>query len=56
MKKFEYKFVVTKTKLGFDFEKKCKDLENEWNELGQQGWKFCSLGQGVAIFMREVGE
>jgi hypothetical protein len=56
MKKYEYKFLVSKTKLGFDFEKKCASLEKEWNELGQQGWKFCSWGNGVAIFMREIDE
>lgn len=50
---YEYKFVILPKKIGFNFEKKCKDLETEWNELGRQGWKFCTFGTGVAIFIRE---
>ncbi len=56
MKKYEYKFAKTKAKIGFDYEKKIKELEHEWNELGQHGWKFCSWGDGVVIFIREIEE
>ena len=56
MKKYEYKFVRQEAKLGFAQLKKIDDAENEWNELGQQGWKFCKEGDGVIIFMREIIE
>lgn len=32
MKNYEYKFVKTKIKIGFDFDKKVSEMENEWNE------------------------
>ncbi|MBF8982505.1 DUF4177 domain-containing protein [Lutibacter sp. B2] len=56
MKKIEYKIVVIKTKLGFNLEKKSKEFENELNELGQQGWRFCSWVNGGVLFMREIEE
>ncbi len=54
MKKYAYKFVKVKSKIGFDFDKKVSEMENEWNELGAQGWKFCTWANDVMIFMREV--
>ncbi len=54
MKTYEYKFVETKTKLGLDFSKKVSDMERQWNEWGLEGWKFCTWGNGVIIFMREL--
>lgn len=54
MKKYAYKFVKVKSKIGFDFDKKVSEVENEWNELGVQGWKFCTWANDVMIFMREV--
>lgn len=54
MKKYAYKFVKVKSKIGFDFDKKVSEMENEWNELGAQGWKFCTWANDVIIFMREV--
>ena len=54
MKKYEYRFVVTPTRIGLNFEKKCKQCENEWNKLGQKGWKFCSFTNGAVVFMREI--
>ena len=54
MKKYEYKFVEHENKLGFNYEKKVLELEKTWNELGEQGWKFCKDGNGFTIFMREV--
>ena len=38
MKQYEYKFVKSKLKVGFDYDKKVEDMEAEWNELGSQGW------------------
>ncbi len=54
MKKYEYKVVRFSTRLGFDFDKKCKDLERIWNELGRQGWRFRARGHRVFIFEREI--
>ena len=31
MKKYEYKFVRFPAQIGFDFEKKMKTLEEQWN-------------------------
>lgn len=56
MKKYEYKFVKEGIKIGFDTNKKIEEAENEWNELGKQGWKFCKEGSGVMIFIREINE
>lgn len=54
MKKYEYKFMKFSSKLGFDFDNKCDELERQWNELGNQGWMFCKEGNGFIIFIREV--
>jgi len=54
VKKYEYKFVNEKMKLGFDFNKKIEEAEQDWNKLGEQGWKFCSEGNGTIIFIREI--
>lgn len=54
MKKFEYKFVQFPKQLGFDYEKKVRESEKEWNKLGQDGWQFCKEGNGVIIFIREI--
>lgn len=56
MKKYEYKMVESKGKIGLDFSKKVSDSEKRWNELGMEGWKFCTWGNGVVIFIREVDE
>ncbi len=56
MKKFEYKMVEIKTSLGFDWQKKIREAEARWNELGQEGWQFCMHGNGVIVFMREIEE
>ena len=53
MKRYEYKFVKSKLKVGFDYDKKVADMEAEWNELGSQGWKFCTWANDVMVFMRE---
>lgn len=52
-KQYEYKFVKSKLKVGFDYDKKVADMEAEWNELGSQGWKFCTWANDVMVFMRE---
>lgn len=54
MKKYEYKFLEQRSKLGFDQSKKVEAAEKEWNELGAEGWRFCKEGSGVMIFMREI--
>ena len=54
MKKYEYKFAQFKVSLGLDWNKKVKQLEEEWNKLGQEGWQFCMQGEGVLVFMREI--
>lgn len=46
----------SKTELSFAFEKKIKKAEDEWNELGRQGWQYCKDGDGCIIFMREIEE
>ena len=56
MKKYEYKFVRFPAQIGFDFEKKMKALEEQWNALGQEGWKFCKDGNDCVVFMREIEE
>ena len=54
MKKYEYKMVEIKTKLGLDWQKKIREAEAQWNELGREGWQFCMHGNGVLVFMREI--
>ena len=54
MKKYEYKFIEVKGKIGLNFSKKVSDTEKQWNELGMEGWKFCTWGNDVVIFIREV--
>lgn len=56
MKKYEYKFFTQKSAIGFDFDKKVKNIEEEWNKLGSQGWKFCKEGFGCIVFMREIDD
>ena len=51
MKKYEYKMVEVKTTLGFDWKKKVREAE-----LGREGWQFCTRGNDVIIFMREIEE
>lgn len=54
VKKYEYKFVRLPVKIGWDYEQKIREMEEEWNRLGEEGWKFCKEGNGVVIFIREV--
>ncbi len=56
VKKFEYKMAEIKTSLGFDWQKKIREAEARWNELGREGWQFCMHGNGVIVFMREIEE
>ena len=54
MKQYEYKFVRSKAKLGFDYQQKLTEIEAEWNELGASGWKFCTWANDAAVFIREL--
>ena len=54
MKQYEYKFIRSKMKLGFDYDKKITETEAEWNKLGAEGWKFCSWANEAVIFIRET--
>ncbi len=54
MEKYEYKFVYEKMRLAFDLDKKIDEVEQEWNELGQQGWRYCKECNGVIIFIRKI--
>ena len=54
MKQYEYKFVRTKSRLGFDYDRKLQEAEREWNNLGREGWKFCTWANDVTIFIREA--
>lgn len=56
MKKYEYKFIAQRIVIGLDYEKKMKNAEAEWNELGRQGWKFCWEGNGCIVFIREYDD
>ncbi len=56
MKKYEYKFANIKSPLGFDWEKKIQTIEEQWNELGREGWQFCMQSEGFLVFMREIQE
>ena len=56
MKKYEYKMGEVKTTLGFDWKKKVREAEERWNALGREGWRFCTWGSDVIIFMREIEE
>lgn len=51
---YEYKFLSFPAKLSFDYDKKLRELERQWNELGQHGWKFCTHGPDFTVFMREI--
>ena len=44
MKKFEYKMAEIKTSLGFDWQKKIREAEARWNELGREGWQAIADG------------
>lgn len=54
MKQYEYKFIRSKTKIGFDFDKKIAETEIEWNALGAEGWKFCTWANDAVVFVRET--
>ena len=54
MPRYEYKVVTIPINLGFDFEQKCRQLEESMNELGAEGWKFCASLNGAFLLMREV--
>ena len=54
MKKYEYKMINGKTKLGFDYDKKVAEMEAEWNQLGLAGWKFCTWANDAMVFVREI--
>lgn len=56
MQKYEYKVVKSKVKIGFDYENKLLEMEKEWNELGKEGWKFCTWANDAIIFIRELDE
>lgn len=56
MPRYEYKVVTIPIKMGFDFEQKCRQLEESMNELGVEGWKFCASLNGAFLLMREVEE
>lgn len=56
MKKYAYKIKRSRMKLGFDFDKKIAETENEWNQLGQQGWRFYTWGNDAVIFIKEIEE
>ena len=50
---YEYKVVPVQNEVGFDFNKKCARMEEQMNQLGKEGWRFCALGNGVMIYLRE---
>lgn len=54
MDRYEYKFVRSPLKIGFDYEDKLKETEKQWNDLGQNGWMFCKEGNGCIIFIRKL--
>jgi hypothetical protein len=54
MKQYEYKFIRSKMKISFDYDKKITETEAEWNKLGAEGWKFCSWANEAVIFIRET--
>lgn len=54
MDKYEYKFITFPTTLGVNQSKKLREMEVEWNKLGQEGWMYCKEGNGCIIFMRRI--
>ena len=54
MPRYEYKVVTIPIKLGFDFEQKCRQLEESMNELGAEGWKFSGPLNGRFLLRRKV--
>lgn len=54
--RYEYKILIEESKLGFDFKKKCRKMEVKWNELGNEGWEFCTFINGGVIFKRKIAE
>ena len=55
MKKYEYKMIKGKTKLGFDYDKKVAEMEAEWNQLGLAGWKFCTWANDCLLYTSVPG-
>lgn len=51
MEKYEYKFVNWLKPYTSDYSK----IEEVQNELGRQGWKYCTDAQNAVIFIREIG-
>lgn len=62
MKKYEYKIIFypqerfNKNSEGYVPESVLRDRLIDWNELGQDGWKFCQSMTNYSIFMREIEE
>lgn len=54
MKRYEYKFMKAKLKIGLNYEKKVDEMEAEWNKLGAEGWRFCTWANDVMVFIRET--
>lgn len=53
MKKYAYKFVKMEKDFQLNMDKKIKAMEKEWNELGAQGWKFCTQVGDRAVFRKK---
>lgn len=56
MQGYEYKFVKAEFKWGLDYGKSLVEIQEEWNKLGKQGWRFCAFEDGIVVFMREIEE
>ena len=56
VKKYEYKFIEIETSLGLDWKKKMGETQERWDELGREGWQFCTRGGASLVFMREIEE
>ncbi len=48
MKQYEYKFVRSKAKLGFDYQQKLTETEAEWNDWGLRAGNS-ALGQTTPL-------
>lgn len=54
MIQYEYYFWYQKNvKFGISKEAESRAIEEEWNRLGKDGWKYCCTAWNATIFIRE---
>jgi predicted GTPase len=56
MKKYEYKVVMLRMPATLSQEKFSRIIEEQLNELGEEGWELCSVQNRSAYLKRELLE